>query len=60
VIDAGVAGGMGAPEIVPFADQSAAEAFIATYGGHAVTFGQIPDRTALGPVDLDLLLETPT
>ena len=59
VIDAGVAGGMGAPEIVPFADQSSAEAFIATYGGHAVTFGQIPDGSALGPVDLDLPLETP-
>jgi copper chaperone NosL len=59
VIDAGVAGGMGAPEIVPFAEQSAAEAFIAIYGGHSVAFGQIPDGAALGPVDLDLLLETP-
>jgi hypothetical protein len=24
-----------------------------------VAFGQIPDGAALGPVDLDLLLETP-
>lgn len=59
VVGAGVAGGMGAPEIVPFADQQAAEAFIATYGGASVTFEQIPDDAALGPVDLDQLLETP-
>ncbi|MCF6232638.1 MAG: nitrous oxide reductase accessory protein NosL [Rhodobacteraceae bacterium] len=59
VIGAGVAGGMGAPEIVPFADHDGARAFIATYGGRAVTFEQIPADAALGPVDLDQLLETP-
>lgn len=59
VIGAGVAGGMGAPEIVPFGDAASAEAFIATYGGTALTFDQIPDDAALGPVDLDQELETP-
>ena len=59
VVGAGVAGGMGAPEIVPFADATAAAAFIATYGGEAVTFGSIPDDAALGPVDLEQPLETP-
>jgi copper chaperone NosL len=59
VVGAGVAGGMGAPEIVPFADPDAAKAFIATYGGEAVTFELIPDDAALAPVDLDQKLETP-
>lgn len=59
VVDAGVAGGMGAPEIVPFGGQQAAQDFISTYGGIAVSLDQIPDDAALGPVDLDLSLETP-
>lgn len=60
VVDAGVAGGMGAPEIVPFASVDAAAAFIAQYGGEAVTLAEIPDAAAIGPVDLDVILETPT
>ncbi|MBV1926031.1 MAG: nitrous oxide reductase accessory protein NosL [Rhodobacteraceae bacterium] len=60
VVGAGVAGGMGAPEIVPFADQKATDDFIATYGGNAMSFDQIPDEAALGPVDFDLSLENPT
>jgi copper chaperone NosL len=59
VIDAGVAGGMGAPEIVPFAEQNATDDFIARFGGSAMSFDQIPDAAAIGPVDLDLSLETP-
>lgn len=59
VVGANVAGGMGAPEVVPFAEQSAAEAFIQKYGGAAVPLSDIPDATVLGPVDLDLTLETP-
>lgn len=59
VVGAGVAGGMGAPEIVPFADPQAAQAFIAIYGGTLMSFDQIPDEAALGPVDLDQPLETP-
>lgn len=60
VVGAGVAGGMGAPEIVPFADHEAAKAFIQTYGGSALPFSQIPDASVLGPVDLDMQLETPS
>ncbi|MGR3761788.1 nitrous oxide reductase accessory protein NosL [Roseobacteraceae bacterium NS-SX3] len=59
VVGADVAGGMGAPEIVPFAGAKGAEAFIATYGGAAMPLENIPDDAALGPVDLDLTLETP-
>ncbi len=59
VVGADVAGGMGAPEIVPFANRLAAEEFIAIYGGTVMLFDQIPDDAALGPVDLDQLLETP-
>jgi copper chaperone NosL len=60
VVGAGVAGGMGAPEIVPFTSPQAAQDFIATYGGVPMSFDQIPDDAAIGPVDLDVLLETPT
>lgn len=60
VVGAGVAGGMGAPEIVPFADRAAADAFIARYGGRAVALAGIPDSAALGAVDMDAQLETPS
>lgn len=59
VVGAGVAGGMGAPEIVPFADRAAAATFIAIYGGTAVPLDQIPDDAALAPVDPAQELETP-
>ncbi|CUH88756.1 NosL [Phaeobacter sp. CECT 5382] len=60
VIDSNVAGGMGAPEIVPFAHASDAEKFAARYGGHVTSLADIPMETALGPVDLDQKLETPS
>ncbi|MCA8883851.1 MAG: nitrous oxide reductase accessory protein NosL [Rhodobacteraceae bacterium] len=59
VVDAGVAGGMGAPEIVPFADERAADAFVGRYGGAVVTLDTIPDGAALDPIDLDAKLEDP-
>lgn len=59
VVGANVAGGMGAREVVPFADATAAEAFITEYGGAALPLSDIPDAEVLGPVDLDLKLETP-
>ena len=59
VVGANVAGGMGAPEIVPFADAQAAKGFVATYGGSLMQLDQIPDDAVLGPVDLDQKLETP-
>lgn len=60
VVDAPVAGGMGAPEIVPFAKQSDAEAFVARWGGAVMALDVIPDEAALGAVDLNAPLETPS
>lgn len=59
VVGAGVRGGMGAPEIVPFADAAGAEAFAARYGGTITGLDDIPDDAAIGPVDLDAKLEDP-
>ncbi len=59
VVGANVAGGMGAREVVPFGDPTAAQAFIADYGGTTLPLSDIPDTEVLGPVDLDLVLETP-
>ncbi len=59
VVGANVAGGMGAPEVVPFANSSAALGFIDQYGGEALPLSEIPAEEVLGPVDLDLSLETP-
>ncbi|MDA5093123.1 nitrous oxide reductase accessory protein NosL [Aliiroseovarius sp. KMU-50] len=59
VVGAPVAGGMGAPEIVPFATPKAADEFAAQYGGESASLETIPDAAALGPVDLTLALETP-
>lgn len=52
VVDSSMRGGMGAPEAVPFATESAAEAFRATHGGRIVRLDDIPDAYVLGPVDL--------
>ncbi|KIC38574.1 copper chaperone [Ruegeria sp. ANG-R] len=59
VVGADVAGGMGAREVVPFADPADAQAFILRYGGSALPLSEVPDTEVLGPVDLDLILETP-
>ena len=60
IIGANVAGGMGAPEIVPFGDTTSAEPFLNKYGGQILPFTEIPDEAALAPVDLTQLLETPS
>lgn len=60
VVGANVAGGMGAREVVPFAGRTDAMAFIAQYGGTGLPLSGIPDTEVLGPVDLDLKLETPS
>lgn len=59
VVGANVAGGMGAREVVPFADPAAAQNFIDSYGGTSLPLSDIPAAEVLGPVDLDLKLETP-
>lgn len=60
VVGADVAGGMGAPEIVPFATPDAAQGFIDRYGGSSVPLDAIPDEAAIGAVDLDRELEQPS
>nr|WP_237212631.1 nitrous oxide reductase accessory protein NosL [Ruegeria lacuscaerulensis] len=60
VVGANVAGGMGAREVVPFANPDDATAFIEQYGGSSLPLSDIPDTEVLGPVDLDLKLETPS
>lgn len=51
VVGASVSGGMGAPELIPFGDRAAAEAFAASNGGSAVTLGGISDDIVLAPVE---------
>lgn len=58
VVGAPVAGGMGAPEVIPFAKADDAETFISQYGGEALALTAIPDDV-LGPIDLTQPLETP-
>lgn len=60
VVGAGVRGGMGAPEIVPFARAEDAEAFVARYGGRAMALEDVPDDAVLAPVELNAPLEEPS
>lgn len=49
VIDSNRAGGMGAPETVPFGKLADAERYRARYGGRIVSLDEIPDEYVLGP-----------
>jgi copper chaperone NosL len=49
VVGADMAGGMGAPEFVPFAREDDARAFAAEHGGTLMRFDDIPDE-AIGEV----------
>lgn len=51
-------GGMGAPELVPFADPDAAAAFAARYGGTVKALDAIPDSAVMAPVDGDTTDDT--
>ena len=42
-------GGMGAPELVPFADRTKAAGFAAANGGEVVTLADIPDSAVIAP-----------
>lgn len=53
VIGSDARGGMGAPELVPFAARAAAEAFRARRGGMLAAFAEIPDDAVLGPVAIE-------
>lgn len=54
VVGATVKGGMGAPELIPFADSEAAAAFIAVHGGEVLSLSHIPDDMVLAPVEFAL------
>lgn len=50
VVGAAVEGGMGAPEVVPFADLASAQAFAAARGGSVMDLNDIPDSALTAPV----------
>lgn len=60
VVGADVTGGMGAPEIVPFADPADAQDFAVRNGGEVMTLSDIPAATVLAPVDIILNEEPPS
>jgi copper chaperone NosL len=49
VVGSGVEGGMGAPEVVPFADPAEALAFAAERGGVVMALEDIPDSAVTAP-----------
>lgn len=53
VVGTGITGGMGAPELIPFTDRTAAEDFVARNGGEILFLGTIPDEAVLAPVEFE-------
>lgn len=53
VIGSTRAGGMGAPELVPFTDRASAKAFAAAYNGDVVTLADVPDSAVIPPAEDD-------
>ena len=53
VVGSDAVGGMAAPELVPFGDYAAAQAFKAERGGTIMDLAQIPDSEVLTPVELE-------
>lgn len=53
VVGADIEGGMGAPELVPFATRAGAEAFVQRHGGTVQLLADIPDEAVLAPVTFD-------
>lgn len=49
VAGSGATGGMGAPEVMPFADRAAAERYRAVRGGEIHRLDGMPERFVLGP-----------
>jgi copper chaperone NosL len=50
VVGSGLRGGMGAPEVVPFAERAAAGAFAVRHGGAVLDFSSIADDAVVGAV----------
>lgn len=55
VVGAAVEGGMGAPEVVPFADAAAARAFADERGGSVMRLDAIPDSAVAAPLSTEAL-----
>ncbi|WP_417607738.1 nitrous oxide reductase accessory protein NosL [Primorskyibacter flagellatus] len=53
VVGSRALGGMGTPEIVPFADVTKANSFAAKNGGQVLGLAEIPDAAVLAPVVID-------
>jgi copper chaperone NosL len=53
VVGADLRGGMGAPELIPFGTQAAAEAFVVEHGGEILRLAEIADDAVLAPVDFE-------
>ncbi|GIL01292.1 MAG: NosL copper chaperone [Alphaproteobacteria bacterium] len=53
VVGSDIAGGMGAPELIPFSRREAAETFAARHGGQVMALAEIPDAAVLAPVETD-------
>ncbi len=51
VVGSSKAGGMGAPEAVPFSKQEAAREFAGFYGGEVMAFAAVPEDFILGAVE---------
>ena len=52
VVGSDTTGGMGAPELVPFAEEGDARAFAAEEGGQVLRLADIQDAEVLSPVDV--------
>jgi copper chaperone NosL len=52
VLGSKMAGGMGAPETIPFGTKAAAEDFVAKHGGNVMLLSAIPDSYVLSPVEI--------
>ena len=52
VVGARIEGGMGAPELVPFADLDHAAAFARENGGAVMALSAVPDSAVIAPVEL--------
>ncbi|MCC5988714.1 MAG: nitrous oxide reductase accessory protein NosL [Pararhodobacter sp.] len=53
VVGAAIEGGMGAPELVPFAERERAESFAAEHGGQVLALAEIGDGEVLAPVEFE-------
>ncbi len=53
VVGSNARGGMGAPELVPFASRELAEKFASDKGGEIMMLSEIPAATVLSPVEMD-------